>query len=217
IYGTRKAIRDRAVRVRSCSRRRRCARGILREPASSIRIRSIGDHSVTDRRCGPGDSRSDRLTERSSVRRGDERSKVQRRGRDAEMGGHTAPVGVIVFASAAAAPDRVRSPAAGQSVTGSWAGEESPDALPPGASRPVGYPVMVVYANAAPVDLRGAKLTDASGRDIAVSVVPQIYERDYVGVVPTAPLAAGARYRVRLELSVGGSDVVDEWEFETER
>ena len=135
----------------------------------------------------------------------------------AEIGGHTATVGVIVFEFAAAAPDHVRSPAAGQRVTGTWAGEESPDALPLGASRPVGYPVMVVYSNAAQVDLRSAKLTDASGRDIAVSVVPQIYERDYVAVVPTAPLAAGSSYRVRLELSVGGSDVVEEWEFETER
>jgi len=135
----------------------------------------------------------------------------------ADIGGHTATVGVIVFDFAPAALERVRSPAAGQRVTGSWAGEESPDPLPPGASRPVGYPVMVVYSNAAQVDLRSAKLTDASGRDIAVSVVPQIYERDYVAVVPTAPLAAGARFRVRLELSVGGSDVVEEWEFETER
>ena len=135
----------------------------------------------------------------------------------ADIGGHTATVGVIVFDFAPAALERVRSPAAGQRVTGSWAGEESPDPLPPGASRPVGYPVMVVYSNAAQVDLRSAKLADASGRDIAVSVVPQIYERDYVAVVPTAPLAAGARFRVRLELSVGGSDVVEEWEFETER
>ena len=31
------------------------------------------------------------------------------------------------------------------------------------------------------------------------------------------PLAAGARYHVRLELSVAGTDVVDEWEFDTER
>jgi uncharacterized protein YkwD len=135
----------------------------------------------------------------------------------ADIGGHTATVGVIVFDFTPAALERVRSPAAGQRVTGSWAGEESPDALPPGASRPVGYPVMVVYSNAAQVDLRSAKLTDASGHDIAVSAVPQIYERDYVAVVPTAPLAAGASYRVRLELSVGGSDVVEEWEFETER
>ena len=36
-------------------------------------------------------------------------------------------------------------------------------------------------------------------------------------VVPTAPLAAGATYRARLELSVNGSNVVEEWEFETER
>jgi uncharacterized protein YkwD len=134
----------------------------------------------------------------------------------AEIGGQTATVGVIVFDFAAAAPDRVRSPAAGQHVTGSWAGEETPDALPAGAARPVGYPVMVVYSRAPSVDLKSATLTDASGRDVAVSVIPQIYERDYAGVVPTAPLAAGGRYRVRFELSVAGTDVVDEWEFETE-
>ncbi|MDQ2912487.1 MAG: CAP domain-containing protein [Chloroflexota bacterium] len=135
----------------------------------------------------------------------------------AQIGGHTATVGVIVFDFAAAAPDHVRSPAAGQTVTGSWAGDESPDALPAGATRPVGYPVIVVYSGARSVDLKSAKLTDASGREVAVSVVPQIYERDYVAVVPTAPLASGTRYRVRLELSVAGSDVVDEWEFATER
>jgi len=76
---------------------------------------------------------------------------------------------------------------------------------------------MVVYSSARPVDLKNAKLTDASGREVVVSVVPQIYERDYAAIVPTAPLAAGARYHVRLELSVAGTDVVDEWEFDTER
>ena len=135
----------------------------------------------------------------------------------AEIAGHTATVGVIVFDFAAAAPERLRSPAAGQRVAGSWAGDESPDALPAGTARPVGYPVMVVYSGAKPVDLKNAKLSDASGHDLAVSVIPQIYERDYVGVVPVAPLAAGARYRVRFELSVAGSDVVDEWELETDR
>jgi uncharacterized protein YkwD len=135
----------------------------------------------------------------------------------AEFGGHTATVGVVVFDFAAAAPDRVRSPAAGQRVSGSWAGEETPDALPAGAARPVGYPVMVVFSRAPSVDLKTATITDASGRDVPLSVVPQIYERDYAAVVPTAPLPAGARYRVRLELSVGGNDVVEEWEFETER
>ena len=135
----------------------------------------------------------------------------------AEIGGHTATVGVLVFDFAAAAPERVRSPAAGQRVARSWMGDESPDPLPAGAARPVGYPLMVVYSSAPAVDLKSAKLTDASGRDVAVLVVPQIYERDYAAVVPTAPLAAGTRYRVRFNLSVAGRDVVDEWEFETER
>jgi hypothetical protein len=135
----------------------------------------------------------------------------------AAIGGHTATVGVLVFDFAAAAPDRVRSPAADQRVSGSWAGDESPDALPTGAARPVGYPVMVVYSGARAVDLKGAKLTDQSGRDVPATVVPQIYERDYAGIVPVSPLAAGARYRVRLELTVAGADVVEEWEFETER
>jgi len=135
----------------------------------------------------------------------------------AEVGGKTATVGVIVFDFAAAAPDRVRSPAAGQRVAASWAGNESPDPLPAGATRPVGYPVIVVYASARTVDLRAAKLTDASGREVAIAIIPQIFERDYAAIVPTAPLASGARYRVRLELSVAGAEVVDEWEFETER
>lgn len=135
----------------------------------------------------------------------------------AEIGGHTATVGVLVFDFAAAAPERVRSPAAGQRVKASWAGDETPDALPAGAARPAGYPVMVVYSAARTVDLRSAKLTDASGREVPTFTVPQIYERDYAAVVPSAPLAAGARYRMRFELAVAGIDVADEWEFETER
>jgi len=133
----------------------------------------------------------------------------------AEVGAHTATVGVLVFDFAVTAPDRVRSPTAGQRVSGSWAGDESPDPLPAGAVRPVGYPVMVVYSSARVVDLVAAKLTDPTGREVAVSVIPQIYERDYAGIVPTAPLTAGTPYRVRLELTVAGTDVVDEWGFET--
>jgi hypothetical protein len=135
----------------------------------------------------------------------------------AEIGGHTATVGVLVFDFAAPAPDRVRSPADGQRVAGSWAGDESPDALPPGAARPVGYPVMVVYSGARAVELRKATLTDQGGGDVPFTVVPQIYERDYSAIVPVSPLRSGARYRVRLELAVAGAEVVDEWEFETAR
>lgn len=133
----------------------------------------------------------------------------------ATVDGRSRTVGVIVYDFASAAPERVRSPAAGQRVSPSWHGEEFPDVLPAGAARPVGYPVMVVYDRARPVALRTARLTDAGGRVVDHHVVPQIYERDYVSIVPARPLDAGARYRVRLELRVGDADVVEEWEFTT--
>jgi len=131
--------------------------------------------------------------------------------------GRMATVGVLVFDYAAAGPDRLRSPAEGQRVPGSWAGDESPDPLPAGAARPVGYPVMVIYSGARAVDLKSAKLTDQSGRDVKVTIVPQIFERDYAAIVPVAPLASATRFRVRLELTVAEAEVIDEWEFETER
>lgn len=133
----------------------------------------------------------------------------------AEVGGRSTTVGVIVYDFGAPASDVVRSPADGERVQPSWDGEESPDVLPTGAARPVGYPVMLVASEAKTVELRAARLTDASGREVAYHVVPQIYERDYVAIVPAQPLARDARYRVRMELSVGGTDRVEEWEFRT--
>jgi hypothetical protein len=134
----------------------------------------------------------------------------------AEIGGRSATVGVIVYDFNSSAPDFVRSPAAGQRVQASWDGEESPDVLPPGATRPVGYPVMVVASGAKTMELRSARLTDDSGRELANYVVPQIYERDYVAIVPAQPLARGARYRVRFELRLSGADATEEWDFATE-
>jgi uncharacterized protein YkwD len=135
----------------------------------------------------------------------------------AEIDGRSITVGVILYDFGSAAPDLVRAPAAGQQVAGSWDGEESPDVLPAGASRPVGYPVMVVFSKAQPAELRSARLTDANGREVFIYSVPQIYERDYVAIVPGAPLAAGARYHVRLEIHLGTADVTEEWDFEVER
>ncbi|HEY6201410.1 MAG TPA: CAP domain-containing protein [Candidatus Limnocylindria bacterium] len=135
----------------------------------------------------------------------------------AEISGRSITVGVIVYDFAAPAPDRVRAPAPDQRVAGAYSGEEIPDVLPAGASRPVGYPIMVVYSSARAVDLRSARLVQVGGPDFAYHVVPQLYERDYVAVIPAAPLTPGARYRVRLELTVAGADVVEEWEFQAER
>lgn len=135
----------------------------------------------------------------------------------AEIAGRTLTVGVIVYDFGSPAPDRVRAPAPAQRVATTYSGEEVPDVLPVGASRPVGYPIMVVFGGARAVDLRSARLTEVGGPDFAYHVVPVLYERDYVAIVPAAPLTPGARYRVRFDLTVAGADVVDEWEFETER
>jgi len=135
----------------------------------------------------------------------------------AEIAGRSVTVGVLVYDFAAPAPDRVRAPAPDQRVAGTYSGEEIPDVLPAGASRPVGYPIMVIYSSARAVDFRGARITDAAGRDFAYHVVPQLYERDYVAVIPASPLVPGTRYKVHLELTVAGADMVEEWEFETER
>ena len=135
----------------------------------------------------------------------------------AEVAGRTITVGVMLYDFAASAPDRVRAPAPDQRVAGTYSGEEIPDVLPAGASRPVGYPIMVVYSTARAVDLRTARVTQVGGPDFAYHVVPQLYERDYVAVIPAAPLVPGARYHVRLELTVAGADTVEEWEFEAER
>jgi uncharacterized protein YkwD len=135
----------------------------------------------------------------------------------AETAGRAVTVGVIVYDFNAAAPERVRAPAPDQRVAGTYSGEEIPEVVPAGAARPVGYPIMVVYSGARAVDLRSARVTDASGRELPHHVVPQLYERDYVAIIPASPLSPGARYRVRLELIVAANEVVDEWEFEAER
>ena len=132
----------------------------------------------------------------------------------AEISGRRITVGVIVYDFTAPAPDRVRAPAPAQRVAGTYSGEEVPDVLPAGASRPVGYPIMVVFSSAREVDLRSARLTQVGGPDFAYHVVPQLYERDYVAIIPASPLVPGARYHVRLDLTVAGADMVEEWEFE---
>jgi uncharacterized protein YkwD len=134
----------------------------------------------------------------------------------AESSGRSTTVGVIVYDFGSPAPDVVRAPAVGQRVQPSWDGEESPDVLPAGAARPVGYPVMLVASGAKTVELRSARITDAAGREVAHYVVPQIYERDYVAIVPAQPLAREARYHVQLELRVLGADTTEEWDFATE-
>lgn len=134
----------------------------------------------------------------------------------AENAGRISTVGVIVYDFASPAAETIHSPATNEKVTPSWDGDEVPDPLPAGAGRPVGYPIVLMSSGAA-VQLRAAHLTDARGGDVPMYVVPQAYETDYAAVVPRSPLTAQTRYRVKLEVTIAGKDIVDEWEFETER
>lgn len=132
----------------------------------------------------------------------------------AGSGGRTVTVGVLVYDFASPAPDVVRSPASGETrVPLQWDGQEDVD-IAPGAARPLGYAVMAVYSRARAVTVRATSLT-TGGIAVDHVVAPQIYERDYVAIVPLRPLAAGTRYHARLELTVAGIDLVEEWEFET--
>ena len=85
----------------------------------------------------------------------------------AETSGRAITVGVIVYDFNAPAPERIRAPAPDQRVAGTYSGEEIPDVVPAGASRPVGYPIMVTYSGARAVDLEARaspKRADASSR-----------------------------------------------------
>ncbi len=127
-----------------------------------------------------------------------------------------ATVGDFVYDFGPSAPV-VRSPAPGQSgVPTSWNGNESPNPLPAGAARPVGYPIMLIEPNARTTALRGAWLARASdGAGVALYLGTQQFEYDYAFVVPQRPLAPATTYRVHFDLSVAGQASAEEWTFTT--
>ena len=131
--------------------------------------------------------------------------------------GREATVGDFIYDFASAAPGVIRSPAPGQTgIPTSWNGNESPSPLPAGASRPVGYPIMVIYNNARTTVLRGASLVRASdGANVPLYFGTQQFEYDYAFVIPQSPLASGTTYRVRMDLTVAGQPVTESWNFTT--
>ena len=123
-------------------------------------------------------------------------------------------VGDIAYDFGRSTVDVVRSPAAGQAgIATSWSGHESPSPVPPGSSGPYGYPIMAVWSGGRAVDLRGASIT-SSGGPVAFTVAPQQFERDYVVLVPTAPLPLGT-ISVRMDVTVAGRQATEEWSFST--
>ena len=128
----------------------------------------------------------------------------------------SATVADITYDFGFRAVDFVRSPANGQTnVPTSWSGNESPNPLPAGVSGPVGYPIMVVYGGAPPVDMRAAEIVAPDGSRLPIYYAPQQFERDYQVIIPQRPLAANTTYHVRFDINVSGVMATNQWDFST--
>jgi hypothetical protein len=133
-----------------------------------------------------------------------------------DIGGHSSTVGDIAYNFGLRPVDFLRSPAHGQTnIPTSWSGNESPNPLPAGASRPVGYPIMVVYSGGQSVVMRGAEVVAPGGVRLPIYYAPQQFEYDYQVVIPQRPLAANTTYHVRFDITVAGTWLTNEWDFST--
>jgi hypothetical protein len=128
----------------------------------------------------------------------------------------TSTVADIVYDFSLRPVEFVRSPANGQTgIPTSWSGNESPSPLPAGVRGPVGYPIMVVYSAAQPVDMRAAEVVAPDGSRVPIYYAPQQFERDYQVIIPQQPLAPGTTYHVRFDINVSGRMATNEWDFTT--
>src|ERR1700687_940301 len=99
-----------------------------------------------------------------------------------DIGGRSTTVGDITYDFGLRPVDFVRSPAHNQTnIPTSWSGNESPNPLPAGATRPVGYPIMVVYSGGQSVVMNSAEVTAPGGVRLAIYYAPQQVEYDYPG------------------------------------
>ena len=132
------------------------------------------------------------------------------------IGGRGSTVGDIVYNFGLRPVDFVRSPAHNQTnIPTSWSGNESPNPLPAGAARPVGYPIMVVYSGGRSVVMRGAEVVAPGGVRLPIYYVPQQFEYDYQVIIPQRPLAPNTTYHVRFDITVAGTWLTNEWDFST--
>src|SRR5438552_1288597 len=133
-----------------------------------------------------------------------------------DIGGRGTTVGDIAYDFGLRPVDFVRSPAHGQTnIPTSWSGNESPNPLPAGATRPVGYPIMVVYSGGQSVVMRGAEVVAPDGTRLPIYYAPQQFEYDYQVIIPQRPLATNTTYHVRFDITVAGTWLTNEWDFST--
>ena len=132
------------------------------------------------------------------------------------IGGRGSVVGDIAYNFGLRPVEFVRSPAHNQTnIPTSWSGNESPNPLPAGASRPVGYPIMVVYSGGQTVEMRGAEVVAPGGVRLPIYYAPQQFEYDYQVIIPQRPLAPNTTYHVRFDITVAGTWLTNEWDFST--
>src|SRR6266568_5313523 len=132
------------------------------------------------------------------------------------IGGRGSVVGDIAYNFGLRPIEFVRSPAHNQTnIPTSWSGNESPNPLPAGASRPVGYPIMVVYSGGQTVEMRGAEVVAPGGVRLPIYYAPQQFEYDYQVIIPQRPLAPNTTYHVRFDITVAGTWLTNEWDFST--
>jgi hypothetical protein len=133
-----------------------------------------------------------------------------------DIGGRGTTVGDITYNFGLRPVDFVRSPAHNQTnIATSWSGNESPNPLPAGAARPVGYPIMVVYSGGQSVTMRSAQVIAPGGVSLPIYYAPQQFEYDYQVIIPQRPLAANTTYHVKMDITVAGNAVINEWDFST--
>jgi cysteine-rich secretory family protein len=133
-----------------------------------------------------------------------------------DISGRGTTVGDIVYNFGLRPVDFVRSPAHNQTnIPTSWSGNESPNPLPAGAARPVGYPIMIVYSGGQSVVMKSAEVIAPGGVRLAIYYAAQQFEYDYQVIIPQRPLAANTTYHVKMDITVAGNPLVNEWDFST--
>ncbi len=107
-------------------------------------------------------------------------------------------------------------PADGQTgVPTSWGGGESPDPLPPGASRPVGYP-FTLQGVGGTLQVTSAVMRDGANQVVAVHPNPPACPAfNCYALIALAPLQPNMAYTVQAQGNVGGIPFSRSWTFAT--
>ena len=100
----------------------------------------------------------------------------------------------------------------------SWDGNENPDPLPPGASKPVGYPFTIysVDHSYGILHLNGFELRDSQGQLVPIHPNPAYCEWHCLAVIPISPLRPNETYTVHVSGNANNSYEFDRtWTFTT--